>query len=110
MLRGMAGGMGRRHGPTLADRLAASGRSTPPAAPPDAPADSEGRRERPVAVRHCWVTGLPGAPGRHPGLLAEWRHDAGSGAWHGRVVYAVDEHGRIVLVERWVPAEHLSPA
>ena len=98
--------MGRRHGPTLADRLAASRPSTQPAAP----ADPEGRRERPVAVRHCWVTGLPGAPGRHPGLLAEWRHDTGSGAWHGRVVYAVDEHGRIVLVERWVPAAHLSPA
>ena len=98
--------MGRRSGPTLADRLAASTRSAPPAAaePP------ETARERPVVTRHCWVTGLPGSPGRHPGLLAEWRHDAGSGRWLGRVVYAVDESGRVVLVERWIAAEHLTPA
>ena len=102
----MAGGMGRRSGPTLADRLAAS---RPGAAPP--PADGpEGTRERPVVTRHCWVSGLPGAPGRHPGLLAEWRHDQGSGRWLGRVVYAVDEQGRVVLVERWIAAEHLRPA
>ena len=63
-----------------------------------------------MVVRHCWVSGLPGSPGRHPGLLAEWRHDRGTGRWFGRVVYAVDEHGRVVLVERWVPAEHLTPA
>ena len=94
--------MGRRTGPTLADRLAASARSGPPA--PD------GSRERPVVTRHCWVAGLPGSPGRFPGLLAEWRHDEGSGRWMGRVVYAVDEHGRVVLVERWVPAAHLTPA
>ena len=102
----MAGGMGRRTGPTLADLLAASGGSTPP----PAAEGSEVRRERPVVIRHCWVSGLPGSPGRHPGLLAEWRHDAASGRWLGRVVYAVDEHGRVVLVERWVPAEHLTPA
>ena len=102
----MAGGMGRRSGPTLADRLAASGGGTPPAADRAA----EGRRERPVVTRHCWVSGLPGSPGRHPGLLAEWRHDPATGRWLGRVVYAVDEHGRGVLVERWIPAEHLTPA
>ena len=101
----MAGGMGRRTGPTLADRLAASTGTAPPA--PETP---ERSRERPVVTRHCWVTGLPGSPGRHPGLLAEWRHDHERGRWLGRVVYAVDEHGRVVLVERWVPAEHLTPA
>lgn len=99
--------MGRRSGPTLADRLAASTRGAPP--PAEEPA-SEGARERPVVTRHCWVSGLPGHPGRHPGLLAEWRHDAGSGRWLGRVVYAVDESGRVVLVERWIAAEHLTPA
>jgi len=26
------------------------------------------------------------------------------------VVYAVDDGGRVVLVEAWVPAEHLEPA
>ncbi len=102
----MAGGMGRRSGPTLADRLAASSGSSESAVT-RAP---EGSRERPVVTRHCWVTGLPGSPGRHPGLLAEWRHDQGSGRWLGRVVYVVDEHGRGVLVERWIPAEHLAPA
>ncbi len=101
----MAGGMGRRTGPTLAERTAGSAGSTRPAQD-----GTEGSRERPVVTRHCWVSGLPGSPGRHPGLLAEWRHDPSSGRWVGRVVYAVDEQGRIVLVERWVPAEHLTPA
>jgi hypothetical protein len=101
----MAGGMGRRTGPTLADRTAASAPSGRPV-----PDGAEGSRERPVVTRHCWVAGLPGSPGRHPGLLAEWRHDTSSGRWLGRVVYAVDEQGRVVLVERWVPAEHLTPA
>ena len=101
----MAGGMGRRSGPTLADRLAASTRAPqPPSEGPDA------ARERPVVTRHCWVAGLPDSPGRHPGLLAEWRHDQATGRWLGRVVYAVDEHGRVVLVERWIPAQHLTPA
>ncbi len=102
----MAGGMGRRSGPTLADRLTASTRSAaPPATEGTAPS-----RERPVVVRHCWVSGVPGSPGRHPGLLAEWRHDPATGSWSGRVVYALDDHGRAVLVERWVQAEHLTPA
>ncbi len=101
----MAGGMGLRRGPTLADRTAASGGSTRPA--PDA---GEVARERPVVTRHCWVSGLPASPGRHPGLLAEWRHEQVTGRWLGRVVYVVDEHGRAVLVERWLPAEHLTPA
>lgn len=63
-----------------------------------------------MVTRHCWVSGLADAPDRSPGLLAEWRHDRRSGRWLGRVVYAVDEHGRTVLVERWLPAEHLTPA
>lgn len=33
--------------------------------------------------------------------MAEWRTD-GSGRWFGKVVY-----GQVVLVEAWVPAEHL---
>jgi len=97
--------MGRRAGPTLADRLAASGRLPPPATEA-----TEASRERPVVARHCWVSGLADAPGRSPGLLAEWRHDPTTGRWLGRVVYAVHEAGRVVLVERWIPAEHLAPA
>jgi hypothetical protein len=82
----------RRDGLTLAQRSAVSGVG----------------RERPVGARHCWVSGLPGTPGRWPGLLAEWARRGG--AWFGRVVYAVDDGGRVVLVEAWVAAEHLEPA
>jgi len=63
------------------------------------------------------VTGLPGAPGRCPGLLAEWSRRDGAGqegraggGWFGRVVYAVNDGGCLVLIEAWVPAEHLQPA
>ncbi len=38
------------------------------------------------------------------------RRAESSGRWFGRVVYAVDEDGRTVLVEAWVPAEHLEPS
>jgi hypothetical protein len=54
------------------------------------------------------VSGLPGNPGRWPGLLAEWAQRDGS--WFGRVVYAVDDGGRVVLVEAWVAAAHLQSA
>ncbi len=65
-------------------------------------------REQTEGGRHCWVSDLPGDPGRWPGLLAEWSQREG-GAWFGRVVYAVVDAGRVVLVEAWVPAEHLQP-
>ena len=54
------------------------------------------------------MSGLPGDQGRWPGLLAEWAQRGGG--WFGRVVYAVDDGGRVVLVEAWVPAERLEPA
>lgn len=57
--------------------------------------------------RHCWVSGLPGQPGRWPGLLVAWQRQGPS--WSGRVVYAVVDEGQVVLVETWVPAEHLQP-
>jgi len=47
---------------------------------------------------------------------AEWaRRDddgqqRGAGGWYGRVVYAVVDDRRVVLIEAWVPAEHLHPA
>jgi len=82
----------RRDGLTLAERSALSGVG----------------RERAAGARHCWVSGLPGDPGRWPGLLAVWAQRGGG--WFGRVVYAVDDGGRVVLVEAWVPAEHLEPA
>jgi hypothetical protein len=93
MLAGMAGGMrSRRGGLTLAERSARSGVGG----------------DRPAGARHCWVRGLSDDPGRWPGLLAEWAQR--EGGWFGRVVYAVDDDGRVVLVEAWVAAEHLEPA
>ncbi len=65
-------------------------------------------RERPAGARHCWVSGLPDAPGRWPGLLVEWGQRREG--WFGRVVYAVDDGDRVVLVETWVAADHLQPA
>jgi len=106
MLVRVAGGMTRRDGPTLAERVAPGvcGAAVPPG-PPSEP------------QRHCWVHGLPDAPGRWPGLLVEWRvvrPRAGGAArpsWVGRVVYAVDDDqaGDVVLVEAWVPARYLRP-
>lgn len=88
--------MAAGRGPTLSERSAAS--RLPVAV--EHPA-------RPPGARHCWVLGLPGVPDKCPGLLAEWvrRQDG----WVGRVTYAVQDHADadVVLVEAWVPAEHL---
>ena len=80
----------RRDSLTLAERSALSGVG----------------RERTAGARHCWVSGLPRVGGR--AWAAEWVQRGGG--WFGRVVYAVDDGGRVVLVEAWVPAEHLEPA
>ncbi len=92
---------------TLAERSALAGAGSEIDSPAasrtvDATADA-----RPAVVRHCWVSGLSDSPGRWAGLLAEWaRRD---GRWYGRVVYAVDDAGAVVLIEAWVPAERLEP-
>lgn len=105
--------MGRRRGPTLAERTAglasrdAPAHATADGSDGDAPDGDGDGRVRPVATRHCWVTGLPERPGRWAGLLAEWRLSAGG--WQGRVVYAVDDGGATVLLEAWLPARHLQP-
>ena len=88
--------------PTLAERARADLGTTV--------RDAESDRPRPAGTRHCWVTGLPDAPGRHAGLLVEWRRDVPPGDWLARVVYAVDEAGSPVLVEAWLSARHLTPA
>ena len=101
--------MGSRDGLTLAQRRQASAPGAAEAAP--APVDAPDR-PRPVVQRHCWVQGLPDAPGRWPGLLVEWRQaraDPGPGRWQGRVVYALTAGpGACVLVEAWLDAAHLS--
>jgi hypothetical protein len=82
----MAGGMGaRERGPTLAERsgLAAAERT-------------------PAGACHCWVIGDGGA--RHPGLLLEWRRQAGR--WLGLVAYLqIDEQGGYALVQTWLDAD-----
>ncbi len=99
--------MRSRPGRTLAQRSgAAAGAAgeaqggTTTAAPPDPPGRS-------AAVRHVWVEGMLDDPGRHAGVLLEWRR---APAWEGLVVYAVDE-GRsgVRCVQRWVAAAHLRP-
>lgn len=106
---GMAGGMGRVRGPTLAERAELVVRSEPAPGQDVAAADRRIDR-RAVVTRHCWVTGLPDCPGRWPGLLVEWRREPDTCRWSGRVVYCVDEASCGVLVETWVDAAHLAPA
>lgn len=126
-----------RRGLTLAERSALSAAPPGPAADPGraaagvpavarsaepAGADTARALLRPRA-RHCWVRDPPGAPGRWPGLLAEWQPAGAAAAepgsapdrtggrgWLGRVVYAVDDGGGCVLVETWLPAGQLEPA
>jgi hypothetical protein len=88
----MAGGMSRRDGPTMAERVGA------------------GRSDRSAYGRHVWVVDAPGHPGRWAGLLMEWRRiDAG---WQGRVVYVIPEPDGCGnrAIERWLAAECLLPA
>jgi hypothetical protein len=55
--------------------------------------------------QHCWVLNPPGAPGRWPGLLLEWRR--GSDGWEGRVAYAAHLQNGHALMELWMPAQWL---
>lgn len=57
------------------------------------------------AGRHCWVHDPPEWPGTWPGLLVEWRQQAGG--WQGRVTYTVGGPHGPVLVEAWLPADRL---
>jgi hypothetical protein len=86
----MAGGMQRGAMPALRDRR------------------PSGHRAQPEA-RHCWAD-PPGHPGPWPGLVVEWRRGAG-GSWNGRCVYAIDDPdgSGVRLVERWLPADCLTP-
>ena len=85
----MAGGMRRGDGAPLRER---SGVPSPPTG------------------KHCWAE-PPGHPGPWPGLVVEWRRH-GEAGWEGRCIYVVDglvgEGARVI--ERWLPAECLSPA
>ena len=126
-------GSRRGHGLSLAERAALSGNG-PGAGTATGPgeglgsgsgagggtgpgAEGGGQESRPgpapapatATARHCWVVDPPEAPGRWPGLLAEWRR-APDGLWEGRVVYAVLTAGRCVLVEGWLGMHRLEQA
>lgn len=88
----VAGGMGKRAAPTLAERAA---QSRPAAGSP---------------VKHCWVINPPEAAGTWPGLVLDWRRqgDGEHAGWYGRAVYAVTPAGGdTVLIEAWLDAAHL---
>ena len=57
--------------------------------------------------RHCWVVGMPEAPGRWPALLLEWRRD--ERCWSGHVAFVVDEPdgSGATLLDAWVPDHQL---
>ncbi|HSP36520.1 MAG TPA: hypothetical protein VLR26_02075 [Frankiaceae bacterium] len=91
----MAGGMGRPwSGPTLADRSA----------------DSSAAADRVASTPHCWVVDVPDHPGRHAGLLLEWRRNGRR--WMGLVTFVLPEvtGERVRLLQQWLPAECLKPA
>jgi hypothetical protein len=87
----MAGGMGSGRRQSLSERTGAA-------------------QQRTLPARHCWVVDLPTAPGRWPGLLAEWRRIDPGGTWQGRTVYAVSLGSHTMLVEEWVDADYLDDA
>ena len=102
----MAGGMAPgRSGLTLAERSARSGVPAGSAAG-SAVGQASGRGETEqragrTAVgcpRHCWVTDLPGVPGRCPGVALEWSREA-SGGWAARVAYTLRDGDQVVMVE-----------
>jgi hypothetical protein len=93
--------MGYRRGVPLGQRPVETG-----SAPAPAPV---GEASRPSADRrHCWVRGVDGAPGPHPGLLVEWRRRADR--WEALVVYAVEDRDAVTLVQQWLASSLVTPA
>jgi len=91
----MAGGMGKRGGLSLSERVNPAAQDTAP---------SPATEPEPPSIRHCWVTDRHG---RLPGLLLEWQRRADG--WHGRVVRPVREDDGWQVVEEWLPAGLLGP-
>ena len=93
--------MGYRRGVPLGERPVETGAAPAAASAPQAPGRSSGRR-------HCWVRGVDGAPGPHPGLLVEWRR--GATQWEALVVYAVEDRGAVTLVQQWLASSLVTPS
>ena len=86
---------------SMAERIAATRRTTAADAPETSPAAAP--RGGPESLRHCWVSS---PQGRLPGLLLEWRRVASG--WQGRVVHPVPDADGWILVEEWLPASDLT--
>lgn len=103
--------MGYRRGVPLGERPVETGADAPPPTVVTPPARSPvveagvGAASR----RHCWVRGVDGAPGPHPGLLVEWRR-RGADRWEALVVYAVEDGGAVTLVQQWLAAALVRPS
>ena len=94
----MAGASLPRRGPSLSDRSRASGIGA---------GTGTGTGTAKVwAPRHCWVEGHRGWPGRWPGVILEWRQQAGH--WQGRVAFVVVLGREVCLMESWLDADVLS--
>jgi hypothetical protein len=95
----MAGGMTRKGTRlSLAERTSGKFRVGSQTAQPSRSGTAAGGR-------HCWVIDPPGAPGRWPGLLSEWR--LGPTGWQGLVAYVVPTERGAVLMQEWVDAQRL---
>lgn len=94
--------MGYRRGVPLGERPVDTGAPAAVAAPRQP-------QSRQTARRHCWVRGVEGVPGPHPGLLMEWRR-SGAGEWQALVVYAVEDRGSVTLVQQWLASTLVSPS
>ncbi|MDQ1630857.1 MAG: hypothetical protein QOJ32_2110 [Frankiaceae bacterium] len=108
--------MGRRRtGPTMAERARNNGPVRDEVADPSHGTEVAAdlvpgpAALRPAAVHHCWVDDAPGHPGRHPGLLLEWRRE--QQRWLGLVAYVMPDlqSDRVRLVQRWLPGVYLTP-
>lgn len=102
--------MRRGDGPTLAERSQRASAPTESSAgptKPDTPVDVA--RLRPVGQRHRWVTDPNASGQRFAGLVISWAATP-EGGWSGRTIYVVDDQQPPVVIEAWVPAEHLQPA
>lgn len=100
--RAVSGGMSRRAGPSLAERVAATR-----AAAEERARDSA--RPSPGLGKHCWVLAAPcSAEERTAAVLVEWRQDS-AGQWEGRVVYALQLSDRVSVLDTWIPSSLLEP-
>jgi hypothetical protein len=63
----------------------------------------------PALPRHVWVDDFEMAPGQWPGLLLEWRKTTPDGGWQVRTILAIPSDDGPVLLESWIPAQHLKP-